>query len=184
MLRMHKRVGVAVGTMAGAVICVAGMAFACTVAPQVSYSLYPESAAPDQTVTVEGKAVNSREPVDIRWNSAKGPILATAVAINGAFSVPVTIPEVANGVYSLMLVTTDAGVGRTALEVTAAPGVAAPAETNAQLWPKTLTGTADPAPGGAPGRLGVALLAIGLAGLSAGSVVAVTHRRRVSAASQ
>lgn len=178
MLRMHKRVGASVGVVVGAIVWAASMAFACTVAPQVSYSLFPESAAPGQTVTVEGKAVSSREPVQIRWNSTKGKVLATTVATNGAFSVPVTIPEVPNGVYSLMLVTADAGVGRTALEVTGAPGVAAPAATSAQLWPEAVTVKANPAPGPGPGQMGVALLAVGLVGLFAGSVVAVTHRRR------
>lgn len=157
----------------------ASVAFACSVLPQVSYSLLPESATPGSTVAVEGRNVRTQAPVEIRWNGVGGKVLASVTPVNGEFLVPVQVPEAAPGIYSLMLVTDNAGVGRTAFEVT---GSAAdtPASKPAQLWPTT--GSAVPAQGvGGPSLVGVGLLAVGLVGLFAGSTVAVARRRRVAA---
>lgn len=157
----------------------ASAAFACSVQPQVSYSLLPESATPGATVMVEGQNVRARTPIEIRWNGVNGKVLASVSPDSGAFAVPVQIPEAAPGIYSLMLVTESAGVGRTAFEVI---GSAADAPTSAptgQLWPNA----SDAAQRGAtdPSLVGVGLLALGLVGLFAGSTVAVARRRRVPA---
>lgn len=157
----------------------AGVAFACSVSPQVTYSLAPESATPGDTVTVEGRAVSSRSPVEIRWNGVTGKVLATATPTNGAFSVPVQVPDVSPGIYSLMLVTTDAGVGRTSIEVAALAGVPSQRVAAAQVWPTAAEARAAGAstfPG--PAAVGVALLAVGLAGLFGASTFAVVRRRR------
>lgn len=160
------------------VLAWASVAFACTVQPQVRYSLLPESAEPGSAVMVEGRNLVTESPVEIRWDGVGGQVLAEATPVDGALSVPVQVPDVAPGVYSLMLVTENAGVGRTAFEVTGAAGDAPAPVSAAQLWPSPTVGlvTANPAAG--PSLAGVALLAVGLVGLFAGSAVAVTRRRR------
>ncbi|MBW3643194.1 MAG: hypothetical protein KY447_09800 [Actinobacteria bacterium] len=175
---MNVRRAARVATVATAVLLGwASVALGCTAQPQVSYSLLPESAAPGSSVTVRGAAVNTKLPVEIRWNGVNGALLAAATPVNGTLSVPVQVPDVPPGIYSLVLVTGDAGVARTSFEVT---GRAAPApQATAQVWPSI--GNIDPvgAPDSlAPRSLGVALLAVGLVGLFTGSTVAVTHRRR------
>ncbi len=182
MLGKSKTTGGILGGGLLTVIAWASVAYACTVAPQVSYSLLPESATPGQTVTVEGRAVSSGSPVEIRWNGVKGDVLATATPMNYAFSVPVKIPDVPAGIYSLLLVTADAGVGRTSVEVTGPAGVE-PRRVTTGLWPTTSDAPRRASEGG-PGALGVGMLALGLVGLSAGSAVAVTRRRRVLAETQ
>lgn len=173
-----------VGVAAMAVTTWASVAFACSPMPRV-YSVLPESASPGSTVTVEGREVGSPAPVEIRWNGVKGEVLATVTAgSNGAFSVPVKVPDVAPGIYSLTLVAPGVGAGRMAFEVTgsAATATAAPA---ARLWPTGTDGVieATPASNGTA-TAGVALLSVGLVGLAAGTTVAVTRRRRVAAGPQ
>lgn len=171
------------GVAVAVLLAWASAAFACSPQPKV-YSVFPESAAPGSTVKVEGSDIPGTAAVEIRWNGVKGDLLATAPLAGGRFSVPVQIPDIAPGLYSLTLVTADAGVGRTAFEVTGA-AAAAPAAAPAQLWP-----SAGNAPSGSeatswtPATIGVGLLAVGLIGLFAGSAVAVTRRRRVVAGSQ
>lgn len=125
--------------------------------------------------------MSSTEPVEIRWNGAKGDVLATATAANGSFSVPVKILAVPEGVYSLMLVTADAGVGRAAIQATGAPSATHQAQTAPRLWP---TGSGDPSGLRSASRGGPSLLAVGLIGPFAVSTVAVIRRRRVLAGSQ
>lgn len=176
---MRRTLGGAIG--AGILVLVgwAGVAFACTAAPPEVYSILPESAAPGSTVVVQGRSVRSDAPVDIRWNGVGGQRLATATPASGAFSVPVQIPAVSPGVYSLTAVTADGRVGRTAFEVTSVPGSAPAAP--APLWPSVAERSATTSPGGGVNQAGVALLALGLVGLFAGSTVAVSRRRRVLA---
>jgi len=161
----------------------ASVAFACTVQPQVSYSLLPESASPGTTVVVRGESIATRSPVEIRWNGVGGRVLAEATADNGAFSVPVEIPQAAPGIYSLTIVTADGGVGRTALEVMGEePSSPAPA---LQVWPSLATTPDVAAPDSrVPGAIGMALLAVGLVGLVAGSAFAVIRRRPAPATIQ
>ncbi|MEX2289754.1 MAG: hypothetical protein WD794_05435 [Mycobacteriales bacterium] len=166
-------------------ISVAGLmwvsaAFACSPLPKVS-SVSPESGAPGETVQVEGE-VRTGAPVEIRWNGVGGELLAVSrVGGDGMLSVPVRIPDVSPGIYSLTLVTSDVGVARTAVEVTAPGGslpVAAP-----QLWPTSLAAQPLDAASASNGvsSLGVALLGVGLVGLFAGTTVAVARTRRVPA---
>lgn len=149
----------------------AGAAFACTPQSQV---LAPAEAAPGATVQVEGRAVTGG-PVEIRWNGVKGTVLATAVPVEGALSVPVQIPTATPpGVYALTLVAPNGQVGRTALEV-AAPGLVRNDEA-ARLWgDASRTSAAAPASGFS--TLAVALLSVGLVTLFAASTVAVVRRR-------
>lgn len=157
----------------------AGAAFACSAQPRVGYSLSSGSAAPGETVVVKGSRVTSA--VEIRWASVTGQQLATVAPSGEAFEVPVRVPDVAPGIYAMLLVTENEGVARTAIEVTAAPG-AAPARTSAALWPTTAAAPADSSTD--VNSIGLVLLAVGLVGLAGGSTVAATRRRRVPAGSQ
>lgn len=170
-----------VGIIGVGLLTMASAAFACTAQPQVRYSLLPEAASPGATVLVEGSYVRTQGQVEVRWNGVSGALLAVATPAQGEISVPVQVPDVAPGVYSLMLVT-DSGVGRTPFEVTGSASNAPAAVSSAQLWPGATDGlvAAEPVSGG-PGMIGVGLLAVGLVGLVGGSAVAVTQRRRVLA---
>lgn len=158
----------------------ASVAFACSVLPQVSYSLLPESATPGSTVVVEGENVRTQTPVEIRWNGVGGKVLASVTPENGAFAVRVQIPDAAPGIYSLMLVTDNAGVGRTAFEVVGSAADASGSKATAEVWPST-EGAVPSGTAAGPSLAGVGLLAIGLVGLFAGTTVAVARRRRVTA---
>lgn len=180
-MRKSKVTSAAVATGAAVAAGWASVAFACSPMPRV-YSVLPESASPGSTVMVEGREVAAPAPVEIRWNGVRGEVLATATAgSDGTFSVPVRVPDVAPGVYSLTLVAPGVGVGRTAFEVTGS-AASAPAGPAVRLWPSA----SDAAPATAPASngtstAGVALLSVGLVGLAAGTTVAVTRRRRVLA---
>lgn len=153
-----------------------GAAFACTAQPQV-YSLQPESATPGSAITVSGESVTGSSPVEIRWNGVGGPLLATATPVQGRFATQVKVPNVSPGIYSVMLVTSD-GTARAAFEVV---GAAAPAPAPAApLWANAGAPAVDSHASPGPSSLGVALLAVGLAGLFAGSAVAVVRRRPVT----
>ncbi len=158
----------------------ASVSFACSVLPQVSYSLLPESATPGSTVMVKGQNVRSQAQVEIRWNGVGGKVLASATPVNGAFSVPVQVPEVAPGIYSLMLVTDNAGVGRTAFEVVGSAADTRTLEPAAQLWPQSHGPVPADGTAADPSLVGIGLLAVGLVGLFAGSTVAVARRRRAT----
>ncbi len=179
-----------VGAAAMVVTGWASVAFACSPMPRV-YSVTPESAAPGSTVMVEGREIGSTSPVEIRWNGVKGPVIGTAVAEDGVhgteFATEVTIPQSGPGVYYLMLVAADSGIGRAAFEVTAPSTATSPASTPAVA--KDAWGTLD-APlqsgagtSGSSGALrnGLALLGFGSAALLAGGALAASGRRRVRA---
>lgn len=177
-MRMTRIVYGAGAVVATALMVWGGVAFACSPQPAV-YSLVPESAAPGETVEVRGQAVRSASPVEIRWNGVKGDLLATTIpAGGGMFSVPVRIPDVAPGIYSMVAVTVDDGVARIAFEATAPAGTTAAAAAPAQLWPSLDAAPSSAPASSGPNAFGVALLGIGLVGLFAGSTVAVARRRR------
>lgn len=174
-----KKVGYGVIAAALLVLGWASVAFACSVLPQVSYSLLPESATPGSTVVVEGQNVRTQAQVEIRWNGVGGKVLALATPVNGAFSVPVQVPEATPGIYSLMLVTDNAGVGRTAFEVVGSATTAPKPQPAPHPWPGPSDAPirADRAAGD-PTMAGIGFLAIGLVGLFVGSTVAIVRRRR------
>lgn len=156
-----------------------GGAFACTPTAGV-YTVASETATVGSTIEVAGRDIPSNAPVEIRWNGVRGNVMAAATPANGAFSVPVQIPDVAPGVYALTMITANAGIGRTAVEVTSpgrTPGLSA-ARPGASASSRSLA--PEPASNGV-GSSGVVLLAVGLVGLFAGSTVMVVRRRRVPA---
>lgn len=100
----------------------AGAAWACV--PQPLVSVTPNASGPGGgEVTVDAVAVPGA--AEVRWNTFDGPVLARA---NGpTFSVAVTIPQVPDGLYGLIVIGRgpDAGVtatGRAAFHVTSGSG--------------------------------------------------------------
>lgn len=158
-------------------MAVAGMsvAWACTGQPLMSLAGDPVGEARSQARVdvLANQAVSG--PVALRWNSLEGPVLARADVTAGMpATLDATIPDAAPGVYYLVL-ETSAGVARSAFEV--AGPAAAPVPANP--W-------ATPEPAGAGGSLGsleagLALLGVGLVGISALTLVGVARRRRVAA---
>lgn len=159
-----------------------GTAFACTPTAGV-YTVASATATPGSTIEVAGHDIPSNAPVEIRWNSVRGKVIAAATPANGAFSVPVQVPDVAPGVYALTMTTANAGIGRTAVEVTS-PG-RTPGFSAARPWASTGSRSLAPEPSpNSVGSSGAVLLAVGLVGLFAGSTVMVVRRRRVPAGPQ
>lgn len=75
----------------------AGISWACV--PQPNIWLQPRSfAAPGEQLTVEG--VNFEQNIELRWNGVDGPLLGSAPS--PSFSVPITLPDVPDGLYVLV----------------------------------------------------------------------------------
>ncbi len=137
MSNRHHRISVlAVLAVASLGMFSAALAWACT--PQSHIDLGATSGHPGDSIAVSGNAFLSG-PVEIHWNSSTGPLLATATG--PAFTVNVTLPKVAAGVYYLHGVARDstgniAGDAARALQVrvpaapstgkTRVPGASAP----------------------------------------------------------
>jgi hypothetical protein len=116
-------------------VVVAGTSLAWACVPQANLvTLQPNaSGASGVEVTVEGVGLDPG-PAEVRWNSADGLLLAQGEGPN--LTVPITIPEASPGLYSVVVVSRQAGggIGNTstaAFEVTRpgeapAPAVVAP----------------------------------------------------------
>lgn len=169
------------GIVLGALVSLASLAFACTAQPRV-FSVLPQSAPAGSTVEVGAEAVGSRGPVEIRWNGVEGPVLATAEpSPAGTLSLPLKVPETPPGVYSLVFVTPDQGIGRAALEVTSSGAVQAVPAPEAPLWSAASRPISSPK-GSSPAILaGAGLLAFGLVAVFGGFAVAGLRRGRVPA---
>lgn len=156
-----RRMGFGLGPSAWSGLVWPGAGFAYSPLPNVALGI-PESDAPGDTVQIAGE-VRTDSPVEIRWNGLGGEVLAVSrVGRDGMLSAPVQIPDVSPGIYSLTVVTTDVGVARPAVEVTAPGGAlraAAP-----QLWPTVAALPLDAAAASSDvNSLGVALLGLGRA---------------------
>lgn len=161
----NTRRGVVGGLLAlvGLLVLVAAPGWACV--PQPLVSLQPASSGPAGTqVTVEGINFGSGE-VEIRWNGAQGERLASA---GGHFSVPVTIPSVAPGLYVVTAVSRGAQ-GEVNQSAVAPFQVVGPASVSSA--PSAPPENAQPADGGSGSstRLGALVLA-GMAGLVGGGI--------------
>ncbi len=161
----------------GVVIATASLGWACV--PQPLVSVQPmASGPPGGQVTVNALAITG--PAEIRWSAPDGPLLATAAG--PSFSVPITIPDVPRGLYSLVVVERQPGgslgsSGIVAFEVTA-PGDTLSGESHSPAQPsgdapKALDATtalvsAEPSPPATPGWLlavaGFGLVALGVLG--------------------
>jgi hypothetical protein len=76
---------------------VAGLAWACT--PSASLSLDRQFGPAGDSVTVTGSAFTTG-PVDVRWNSDTGPLLANRTG--PSFTATVEVPDAAPGVYMIV----------------------------------------------------------------------------------
>ena len=76
--------------------------FACV--PQPFIVIHPQSSgAPGSEATVDGQIFDPGSRGEIRWNGTDGPLLATAQTEN--FSLPVTVPSVPSGLYTVIALT-------------------------------------------------------------------------------
>jgi len=160
----------------------------------------PTAGPRSSAATVSGQGIASAKNVEIRWNSISGPKLAEAsLDSTGSFSVPVTLPDSAPGVYMMIVSADGVSAGRVAFEVTndgqpAAQkleasrskligadnwqGFAAPSNGSASLAGSNASAT----PAGRQSMLaGGFLLATGLAGLLTAGIVSAKRRRSASA---
>jgi len=173
------------------VLSTAGAAWACTSQPRL-LAVSPIRERPGEAVTITGEGVPA-PVVAIRWNTLNGPKLAEVTPQAGSFSTSIVVPDVAPGVY-FVLVETTAGVARAAFEVAAGPGNrSAVSSLSGQgvetgLWQgfgrnASGTGLADNAPSprsgsNAPLAAGIALLGAGLVAMTGLGGVAYRGRRR------
>lgn len=157
-------------------------AWACT--PQAAlFPPVPLEGPKGTPVLIRGQAP-SPGPVQVRWNSLTGPVIATTEAGEGHFAIQnVAIPDVPAGVYYMVLTTETNEVARVGFEVTRAPGedakISSPVEVSEQLW-DTKAKPERPDHRNIVALSG-ALLAIGLVVLAAGLFVVVTRGTRVPA---
>lgn len=91
-----------------------GSAFACTA--QASMSIDPTSGPSGSTTTATGRSFDE-SPVELRWDSKNGQLLATAQG--PTFTTSLRIPEAPSGVHYIVATSTSSGhVARAAFEVT------------------------------------------------------------------
>lgn len=170
-----KRSGIVAGF--GSVVAVlawAGVAFACTAVAGVE--VVGSRGTPGSQTVVEGRRFEPG-PVQLRWNTADGPLLATATGPE--FSVPVTVPDAPDGVAFVIAVQRDSKgtTWRVPGSLQVGRG-AAPAVVSAGA--SLLDRNADS--GGSSMVPGVVLLSAGTALLAAGFATAEARRRRATAA--
>lgn len=153
--RLRRAVVVAAGIV-GAVLAGAAVSWACT--GQGTIAVTPPSGPAGTEVRVEGTGFGNA-PVELRWGSASGTVLATAPS--GTFAVTFAIPEAPAGVHYLVAVPQETDASRrapapAAFEITqpvaqpveqaaAAPGPAAPAPAAQEPAPVPVAAP-DPAP--------------------------------------
>jgi hypothetical protein len=165
-------------TAVGLALSMASVAWACTAQVNV---VGPLSGPSGSEVTVKGGAAPANAQVHILWNGLDGQRLATAPT-NGAgdFSTAVTVPQVAPGVYFMVIASDDAseGVARMAFEVT--PGAGSQRVLASAPDAVTSSGSQSSDSGVA---VGAALLAVGVVALFSGFTFAAVRRSRASATS-
>lgn len=178
---MRRAIAVLAVTVAAGVLCLSSVAWACT--PQARIvAASPSVGPPLSEASVRGEAVTPEAEVEIRWNGVKGPLVGTTIADkSGRFTAPVAVPEAAPGVYTLVAIIGEAGLTRTAFEVTPASAGQVPSGTPASPWSSGPgAGNELSGAGSNPGMaLGVGVLALGLVGVFGGFVVVSGRRRRV-----
>jgi len=183
-----KRYAVAAFVGVAFTMVIAGGAWACTNQPQV-FAVRPLAAVAGAEVTMHGEAAPAHAPVELRWNGVAGPKVAEVTANNvGNFAMAFTVPDVAPGVYSLMVVPagSSAGLGRAAFEVRGAPGAAGTPMATAGSFATSQQAASLIQPAGVSSFTGLAVgVAFGLGTLALGSGFALaTVRRRPALASR
>src|SRR5262249_54067232 len=105
-----------------AAVAIPAVAFACTNVPSIETGVYSAPALSPTTVSLSGFA--KQAPVEVRWDSVSGPILAT-VAGPSAASFVLTIPSASPTVHYLIAIQHADGAVYTArreFEITGAGG--------------------------------------------------------------
>ena len=162
------------GVLAGAGVVVwASAGWACTPAASISVERPAGVVAPRQELTVHGSSFTDRLPVEVRWDAAEGPLLATSKG--PSFNIALHVPaEATGGPHTIVALQHDASgavVGKSADVVQlAGGGPAVPAWTGAV--PAGSQGTAGSS---APLFLVAGAGAAGVVGM--GLVVAARRRR-------
>ena len=174
-----KRSGIValVGSIA-AVVAWAGVAWACTAVAEVE--IVGDAGRPGSQTVVKGRLFESG-PVQLRWNSKDGPLLATATGPE--FVMPVTIPDVPAGVSHIVGVQRDSE--GTLWNVPGAYQVLAPGESasgsSAAAAGSSLSDRPAASGGDSSTVAGIGLLSVGLAVLAAACAAAQVRRRRATA---
>jgi len=103
MKNRNKSLGTFVGTMA-LMLGVASFAWACSAQPSMQLMPRTGPTVAGETIPVNGNGwTGLTSAVQIRWNSATGPVIGTAERNEQGFSGSVTIPaDAAPGVYYLI----------------------------------------------------------------------------------
>lgn len=124
---MSRRGFVAGVVGAAALLGVAGLAFACTTFSMLNLSA--TSGVPGTEVVVKGEGAAPNAPVLLRWNARNAPVMAQATTdAQGAFAVPVKVPEGRLGVHVLLATDGDGVMARAAFEAVGATGERADGE--------------------------------------------------------
>lgn len=91
----------ALNTLVAAAVLLVAVALAWACVPRATLSVRPGSAKPGQKVRVSGKEWGSRRvPIQIRWRSPRGRLLASARG--PSFRRDVRIPRARRGVYTIV----------------------------------------------------------------------------------
>lgn len=109
-MKIRRVVAASGGLLATATVFAGATAWACI--PVASLAVTPAQAQPGQQVEVTGNGYNTK-PVDLRFNSLDGPVLATVTAERGSIKATVTIPEDTKPGNYLLFGTQEAEAGRT-----------------------------------------------------------------------
>lgn len=133
-LREHRRVaaggpagrfrllGVFLAAVSAGSLALVGVTWACIPQARLVVVTPQASGAAGSQVTVQGIGFDAPpSSSEVRWNTVDGPMLAQAT--DADFSVPVTIPDVPPGLYSLLVMSRDAdgvlaNTGRASFQVT------------------------------------------------------------------
>ena len=124
MMRVQRKAVMAMFGVVAAVTIGAGVAWACT--GQTYMNIPVTAGAPGSPLSMEVVAGPqlAAGAVAVHWNSIDGPVLASTTVAEGEGAVlEATVPQVAPGVYYLVLDTANGDLARSAFEVT---GDAAP----------------------------------------------------------
>lgn len=163
-------------------------AWACTYQPQM-FTLNAQSGPRGAQVTATGQGVTRGGPVELRWNSLRGPLLAEAAADDsGSFSLVATIPDAVPDIYYVVAAVGDEGIARAAFQVTPTEVLstgdrivasdARGAEGAANRWSVSTVGSLTPTERTPSFGLGLGLLAVGSVAVFASLTAAVVGRSR------
>lgn len=174
-MALRRAAAVGVG-LAAATLLAGGWAWACTPQPRV-VSTSAESGPARSEVLVTGEGARPGAPIELRWNGVRGPVIGSGTADDaGAFASAVRLPDAGPGVHTIVAVVQDAGIGRTAFEIT--PARASTTRTRSPVWTTSFPSQSSGARGFDGGGV---LLAVGTVGLAGGTAAAVLVRRRAVA---